>query len=186
MERAVLAWIAAGSAVPAAVVELLAEQVADNVVEALSAISVSSGEPHQDRGDAGLRDAPAALPLPEALAPGQGRRDFVVEGQARPDEGACTSWRSTWASSLRRPSARRCPAARSSLAPQPSVATLARSAATVDAGLPRRSRCTRQRIDGSLSSSQAANSSSAAVIDTMITSECRICSVAPITLTPTS
>ena len=55
VEGAVLAPIAACRAVPAAVVELLAEQVADNVVKALGVVSVSSGEPHQDRDDAGLR-----------------------------------------------------------------------------------------------------------------------------------
>jgi hypothetical protein len=70
VERAVLAHIAVGGAVPAAVVELLAEEVADNLVEALGVVPMSCGEPHQHRGDAGLCDAPSALPLPEALAPG--------------------------------------------------------------------------------------------------------------------
>ena len=39
MERAVLASIAARSAVPAAVLELLAEQVVDNVIKALGVIA---------------------------------------------------------------------------------------------------------------------------------------------------
>ena len=69
VEGAVLARIIARGAVPAAVIELLTEEVADEVVEALGVVPVSGSEPHQHRDNAGLRASPSALPLPEALTP---------------------------------------------------------------------------------------------------------------------
>ena len=84
MEGAVLAPLAARGAVPAAVVELLAEEIVDEVIEAASVVSVSGGKPHQHRGNAGLRDPPLALPFPEALASGQRRR--ISGGQTEPQQ----------------------------------------------------------------------------------------------------
>ena len=69
-------------AVPAAVIELLAE-VVDEAVETLGVVPVSGGEPRQHRGNARLRHPPSALPLPEALTPGERRG---CRWQAKPDQ----------------------------------------------------------------------------------------------------
>jgi hypothetical protein len=96
------------------------------------------------------------------------RRRHQLPGAPREQrkQAACTSLRSIWACSLRHPSARRDSATKAAGA-QPSVATLTRSAPTVDAELPIRSRCTRQRMDASPSSNHATRSSSTAFIGTM-------------------
>ena len=84
VEGTVLAWVIARCAVPAAVIQLLAEEVVDQVVEAVGTVTVSGSEPHQHRDNAGLRYPPTALPFPEAFTPGQCRR--VLWRQAKPDQ----------------------------------------------------------------------------------------------------
>jgi hypothetical protein len=83
VKRAVLAALATRLAVPAAIIELLAEEVVDEIFQTLSSASVSSGEAHQHRGDAGLRNPPTALPLPEALAASE--RCRISRRQSEPE-----------------------------------------------------------------------------------------------------
>ena len=84
VEGAVLGWLISRCTVPAAVIELLAEEVVDEVVEAASLVPVSGREPHQHRHNARLRHLPSGLPLPEALTPGECRR--MPRWQAKPDQ----------------------------------------------------------------------------------------------------
>ena len=84
MEGAVLAPVMVRRAIPAAVVELLAEQIVDEVVETFGVVPMSGGEPHEHRDDAGLRNPPSALPLPEALTPYEG--GGVPRWQAKPGQ----------------------------------------------------------------------------------------------------
>ena len=84
VEGAVLGRVIVRCAVPAAVIELLAEEVVDEAVETLGVVPVSGGEPRQHRGNARLRHPPSALPLPEALTPGE--RRGVPRWQAKPDQ----------------------------------------------------------------------------------------------------
>jgi hypothetical protein len=80
----VLAWVIACCAVPAAVIELFAEEVVDEAIETFGVVPVSGGEPHQHRDNTGLRHPPSALPLPEALTAGD--RRGVPRWQAKPDQ----------------------------------------------------------------------------------------------------
>ena len=68
VERAVLALVRAGGAVPTAVGQLLVDQVRHQVVETGRLVPVIAGKSHEDADDAGLRHAPAGLPLPQPLA----------------------------------------------------------------------------------------------------------------------
>ena len=105
--------------------------------EALSVVPMCCREPHQHRCDASLWDTPSALPLPEALTPGQRRRISRRQSKPQQVEQRCTLSRSTSASNPRHPSGRRDLAARATWRPNHSFATLARSRLTVASELPR-------------------------------------------------
>src|SRR4029453_12614316 len=84
VEGAVLARVIACCAVPAAVIELFAEEVVDEAVETAAVVPMSGCEPHQHRDNAGLQHPPSAPPLPESLTPG--KRRGVPGRQAKPDQ----------------------------------------------------------------------------------------------------
>ena len=162
-------------AVPAAVLELLIDQAIDHALDVLPEVGAERDDHAVDAGlDLALEERLAGV-LPAAVVPDQphGSADAFVLGihavllqlheavRGRgprlalvrdPTEAAARHARGT---ARRLPTGRRCHCSARSRAPQPSAATLARSAPTTSAGASHRSRSVCQRMEGSESSSHS-------------------------------